>query len=408
MTLNTLANKIPLSFVARAFSELFPIQSLVHVGYGTGRSDFSFWKHLSPQSVFLIDAKSIVNIPSSEHFSVKCVQATLSAEGGTRDWTHSQLLSEDSLLSEKAILSRWPHVKGLGVMPVNTLTLDSVLSFEDIQNCNWLLIDCHPAHEVLKGSNSLLSDVEVVLLRSFSSETEFGPAQSSFEILCQQLNDSGLKIAYAHKHDNDLIIDCLFVRFDYKKRLALSIESSNNSLQVAFNKINQSFEVNSALSQTILDLKQERDQLRIAVDTAAHELGAIKLQATELQQERPALLQTIEDLQQERDQLRIAVDTAAHELGAIKLQATELQQERPALLQTIEDLQQERDHLKSNLENSRHELELSKSTMFEMEKQNAEILVRQQMIDKEMAKAEVQINLLKDLLHDLLPHEPNL
>jgi hypothetical protein len=85
-----------------------------------------------------------------------------------------------------------------------------------------------------------------------------------------------------------------------------------------------------------------------------------------------------------------------------------LNQERPALLQTIEDLQQERDHLKINLENSRHELESSKSIMFEMEKQNAEILVRQQMIDKEMAKAEVQINLLKDLLKDLLPHEPNL
>ena len=143
MTAHTLPQKIPLSFVAQAFSKLFPIQSLIHVGYGSGRGEFCFWKLLSPKSVYLIDAHSIENVPKSDDFSVKRVQATLSAGGGIRDWTYSQLASENSLLSEKSILSRWPHIKGLGVKPVDTLTLDNLLSNEEIDNSNWLLIDCH-------------------------------------------------------------------------------------------------------------------------------------------------------------------------------------------------------------------------------------------------------------------------
>jgi hypothetical protein len=356
MSVLTLPQKIPLSFVAQAFSELFPIQSLIHVGYGSGRGGLSFWRQLSPKSVFLIDAHEIVSVPKSDDYSVKCVKATLSAEGGTRNWTHSQLASEDSLLSDKAILSRWPHVKGLGVKSVDTLTLDNLISIEDIHGANWLLIDCNPAHEVLSGASSLLADIEVVVLRGYFSDIEAYPSQSRMESLRGQLNKFGLKLVYLIKQDNDLTIDALFVRFDYKDRLTVSIESSHHSLQLACEELNQSIEDQTALTRRLQALKVERDQLLATAEAATQEVGAMKARSSELEQDRTALTKSLLALKVERDQLQINVDSY------------------------------------------RIELESSKLQLIENQKQFAETRLIQQMLDEEMIKAEAQIELIKDLL----------
>jgi hypothetical protein len=412
MTALTLPQKISLSFAAQAFSEIFPIQSLIHVGYGSGRGDFCFWKLLSPKSVYLIDAHSIVNVPKSDDFSVKCVQATLSAGGGIRDWTHSQLASENSLLSEKAILSRWPHVKGLGVKPVDTLTLDNLIINEDINSSNWLLIDCHPAHEVLLGASTLLAGIEVVVLRGVSSETEVFPAQSCLESLCIQLNAFGLKLAHSLKQDNDLFIDALFVRFDYKKRLTLSIESSRHSLQLACEKFDQSFKECNALAQSLEVLQVERDQLRGTSDETAQELGAVKAQVAELEQQRTILNKSLEVLQVERDQLRGTSDETAQELLALKDLVTKLDKEKGELTAArdaeakakteangrLAALEKDKAALTTAREvESKAKADFEQRNVF-LEADNADLQARQQLFHEELVKAEAQIDLIKDLL----------
>ena len=201
-----------------------------------------------------------------------------------------------------------------------------------------------------------MAGIEVVVLRCVPSETEVFPAQSCLESLCVQLNAFGLKLVHSLKQDNDLFIDALFVRFDYKKRLTLSIESSHNSLQLACEKLDQSIAERTALTKSLEGLKVERDQLRDSSEATAQELGALKAQAAEFDQERTALTKSLEGLKVEREQLRIKVDSQLIELDSIK------------------------------------------SNLSKTEKQLVETRIFQQMHDEEMIKAEAQIELIKDLL----------
>jgi hypothetical protein len=297
-----------------------------------------------------------VNAPKSDHFSVKCIKATLSAEGGVRDWSHSQLATEDSLLSKSALLFRWPHVKGLGLKHVDTSTLDNVVHCESIKNFNWLLIDCHPAHEIICGATSLLTDVEVVVLRAVSSETKIWPPHSSLDYLSEQLINFGLRLVYFFKQDNDFFIDALFVRNDYKQLLETNIESSRQELNLTHNKLHQSYEENSAMAQSIEGLESERDQLRGKVDAATLELDALQARVIEQSQESSAMAQSIEGLESERDQLKIII------------------------------------------ENIRIELESSKTQLTESNNLNITSKMYKKMFEEEMTKAEAQIDLMKDLL----------
>lgn len=427
MTAPVLApSKIPVADVAAVLARLYPIESLLHVGFGAGRGELSFWKDMHPSKVVLIDAQQIDLNKHNLNGEVKVITAVVSAAGGLRDWTQSQLAAENSLLSFDAHCARWPHARGLTVETIQTQTLDGVVQTAGLKSPNWLIIDLHPASEVIQGAGALLDCLDVLILRTALHQVSDWPRGSFLSDATEFLGAYGLTLAHLYAVGDDRFGVAVYARDTYKEQtvtllssrdeLAKGLESVNQQLASVENEKSEAVIAREALTQEKTALGAQIADLQVQIEAQAtrtktlesanEALNAIKLQLEavnqNLQMENAALGQqtleierardqTIASLQNEKARLFSAREGLMKDLELANQQLESVVREKAAFGVQIAELQAQ-----IEAQNDRAKtLELSNQ---QLKASNQELINRQALFDEELVKAESQIELIKDLL----------
>ena len=103
------------------------------------------------------------NMPDSQDSIWHHITACVAATEGTQVISRANAPRIATLLSEDAFRRVWPHARAFRSDVCAARTLDSVLLESGrAPAADWLLVECHPAGEVLRGATSLLATVRVL------------------------------------------------------------------------------------------------------------------------------------------------------------------------------------------------------------------------------------------------------
>lgn len=178
------------------------------------------------------------------------------------------------------------------------------------------------------------------------------------------------------------------------------LSARNSQLATAFKELEGK---HSSLSTLHSSLVAERDQARSERDSAAKEREALKARAGELEAARVKVVAERDSAAKERDEL-------VKERDALKSKIHQLDTSYKELTAKITLLENSSKVLATERDAARKERELLKNTanekairIAELELQVADQAERQKGIDEELAKAEGQLQMLKDLLRPALP-----
>tara|TARA_R110001583_G_scaffold129593_3_gene281376 strand:- start:6506 stop:7864 length:1359 start_codon:yes stop_codon:yes gene_type:complete len=235
------------------------------------------------------------------------------------------------------------------------------------------------------------------------------------------------------------------------QRLETALKKQQQDMEQINTRLQQADNNNETLSHQLAELQQQlltteqtnaetlkqRDQLKTQLDaanTAKNEQQARAEQQAKQRDELNQKLQTADQANAEavkqRDQLKSQLDTVNNDMNAqqaqienLTIQLTTADTTNKALLQQRDELNQklqtaeqtnaeadrQRDQFKSQLDTAntskseqqftfQHQSQLQQQKIEELEQQFEEKNFRNQLIDKEMIKAEAQIDLIKDIL----------
>jgi len=393
------------SVIAEAVERIYPIASLVHVGFGNDRGDLGFWKSLPLESVLLIDAQPVVNPPLSTETSLKVVETVISATGGPRDWTISKLASENSLLSQQALCTRWPHAKGVETEVVATSTLDEVLGEQGFATPNWLVVDMHPATEALQGAQAVLDVVDVVVVRVMVDAIAHWPEDTHLTNLTKYLGPFGLQLIHCHVARNDKVGEAIFVRSTYKsasinlQQLKTQLQDQHRVLQEELRNAQESVTRSEQSSQEkIVALEDEKAKFAAQID-------ALNNEKAKLANDIAALTKAHADASAARDAEAQAKTQAIAQRDAEAQAKTQAIAQRDAEAKEKTNLIALRDEQTALATSRQQSLRAKQQDAAALQERNQELeainqenATRQQMLQEELIKAEVQIDLIKDLL----------
>jgi hypothetical protein len=176
----------PLPHLLQSLRALYPPQCLVHVGIGQGMGELVQWRNWAElPSAVLIDADDnrLLWARQGQPHTWRVQQATLAATAGEYLYYRSSNAQEDSLVPTEQLQAWWPYLEALGTDKRTTQTLDQIMRMEETHlghaqgaapylPGHWLLLDCLPAAQLLRGASALLAHTSVVCARTSQAPTE--------------------------------------------------------------------------------------------------------------------------------------------------------------------------------------------------------------------------------------------
>ncbi len=181
--LSTSGANSPLSHLLQALRALLPPICVVHVGIGHGSGDLAAWRQWPelPAAV-LIDADEArlnwTRQGQPAHWRV--LPGTVAASTGQQMYYRASNPQEDGLVPPEQLKPWWPQIATLGIDTRSAQTLDQVMQLNgeaaaaaepDIPG-HWLLLDCLPAAQLLRGASALLAHTSVVCARTSQAPTD--------------------------------------------------------------------------------------------------------------------------------------------------------------------------------------------------------------------------------------------
>lgn len=159
----------------QALRMLYPPQCVVHVGIGQGMGELSSWRHWPelPRAL-LIDADDArlawARQGQNPHWQV--LQATVADTAGQHTFHRATNPQEDGLLPPDQQKAWWPQLATLSTDTHQAQTLDQLvptstaISPDQQPLGHWLLLECLPAAQLLRGATHLLAHTNVVCART--------------------------------------------------------------------------------------------------------------------------------------------------------------------------------------------------------------------------------------------------
>jgi len=175
------SSRSPLPHLLQALRALYPPQCVVHVGIGQGMGELVLWRQWTnlPRAV-LIDADDTrltwarQNTPSTW----RVLHATVAPTEGPHTYHRASNPQEDGLLPPEHLKAWWPQLSALTAEARHAQTLDQLMAMTGTDSPapnepptnntpdHWLLLDCLPAAQLLRGASSLLAHTRVVCART--------------------------------------------------------------------------------------------------------------------------------------------------------------------------------------------------------------------------------------------------
>ena len=338
-------------------SQLFPINKLIHIGAGTGNivPTYQAWK--VPIALFVeADPQIYAQLEKKidKHPNWSCLQTTIAGASGEMPFYLQNNPHEHGLIAAEALTHLWRNIKTVATQTTHTETLAGILGAENTDtnhaHCNWLIVDCLPAAEILAGAGNHLEQMDVVVIRAIL--TEDAPPQSANKVTTDKLLTSqGFRVIKSIEENHPAIGQILYVR-DHKTNV------------------------------------QSQQQLLTSLQQHAQQLATEKGNA---EQNNTSLRQQLDALQQHAQQL-------ATEKGHAEQDNTSLRQQLDALQQHAQQLATEKDGINSHIAQLQQELADSRQSKQQLETSHTETVYQCNLLQDEFVKAEAQVELIKELL----------
>jgi hypothetical protein len=177
----------PLPHLLQALRALYPPQCVVHVGIGQGIGELVEWRNWADlPSAVLIDSDD-ARLQWARHgvpASWRVLHTTVAATAGKHVYYRASNPQEDGLVPPEQLKPWWPQLSTLGTDTRRAQTLDQVMQLDGSATPDaapadtpatpghWLLLDCLPAAQLLRGASALLARTSVVCARTSQAPTD--------------------------------------------------------------------------------------------------------------------------------------------------------------------------------------------------------------------------------------------
>jgi hypothetical protein len=317
---------------------------------------------------------------------------------------HYSLGTESSLLPPSDLQTLWPSLQLMGEQSANSgVPINNLLN--SLQPSPWLLLDCLPAAHLLHGAD--LSHTHVLLARVVLGAPDNSPSGSTLAELQAQLAPQGYQLAACFAERNTQLAKTLWLRDP-----AWLQQQAKDRADQALSELSKAHEAQAkskeqelqALQTAINEAQQATEQLKTKLDAEAQVKAALQAQLQaqahdlEVQKIQVAALKSELSKANEQAQAKLAAEVQAkQDLQAQNAQAlaqaAELQNKLAA------EIQAKQAGLNKSTAFQKQVSELnSKLSVLEGKHQNA--LLQQEALKKELLKAEVQIELIKNLMKE--------
>ncbi|MCC0048125.1 MAG: hypothetical protein H6882_03005 [Rhodobiaceae bacterium] len=293
--------------------DLYPPDCLLHVGAGLGERlrTLASW---SVKSAILIEADpgrlsrletAIADMPG-------CVarNGLVGERVGEAAFFTASNNNESSLIKPERLSRVWRNLTTINEQERTTTTIEKLLDGEESQKAeavNWVIIDCLPALDILKGAGSHVENWDVVMARVVLDESlartnpELG--RTSLEAFMAERNFRSL----GHEPERNPGFGLLVFVRDWKKKcsaLEPRIKANAADLEQA-NQVSSEAQVSpGSEANPIQSLQSQVDELTRERDTKAQELAASSDRLVTLEQKAKRAEKRFMLAQADLDQLR--------------------------------------------------------------------------------------------------------
>lgn len=307
----------------------------------------------------------------------------IAEHSGTATYHHASLQSESGLLPATALTASWPGIKPLGQYQASALSLDDACAQASAERAwasppQWLWIGCLPATALLRGATQVLQLADVVVLR-VQLHTDAHPDAS---LLSAQavLQAQGFALCGVETERNPHLGIALFVR-DYP--------AAHSTTNGELNALQQAHIVLKCQVQT---LRQQTTELKQGQQAETRAKTQALAQVQDLQQEKEALQCANA---QRVAQLTAQLQAEAQARQAFQAEKAALQQQRDALAQAKDAEAQASAHHTHDLQ---RQLADWQQRFAQVESEKRELDQRLSLLQEELIKSELQLELIEDLL----------
>jgi hypothetical protein len=311
----------------------------------------SFAQWLQPQQVAYLGLNPPAIFQSTlKRLPLQYLTQVVAEQTGPTLWHKASNPSESGLVPPGQLQCYWQNLKTLDTQSVHAISLDEALAINALP-CEWLWVDRLPALAILRGAPIALSHATVVVVRVVISAAN-APADADLAAVQAYMQQQGFVLAGVQPERNPALGTALFFK-DYANQVLVEARAKAEALSEC-----------DAIAT-------ERDRLV----ASRHSFASEKQQLiAERDAQAQAAIQSQEEQSKQAAALVRQVQEATQTIAKLKAAETQLQSEIATLT-------------------TRHEQRVSESQI-----QNAEFESRQQLLQQELYKAEVQIELIKDLL----------
>jgi hypothetical protein len=287
--------------------KLCPIRRFIHVGDVSkqGLSEYADWT--SAPAVFVIpdEERCHTLFPLIEaRAGWSTVHAVLAERAIERDYFTASNPRENGLLAPESLAGIWRNIKTLARRRVLATTLDDLLQGfpADVPAVNWLVVNCLPALDVLRGATSCLDHCEVVISRVVLDESISVDSTAMSSGLDAYLAARGFRRLSVHEERHPAIGSVVYVR-DWQG-LLLEYYRLTRALRVSADRQAEQVEKIATLQEAA---RERADSSELAADfqRQSGELSLVRLQVGELTVARDRLAREL------ATQLQMSVDREA-------------------------------------------------------------------------------------------------
>jgi len=408
--------------------ELFPVKALIRVG-SLNTYELSEYVLLAAVPVTFIvpeeeQRRAIAElIAEQSHWNVAC--AVLSDAKGEREYFEASNPRESGLLQPEELSGIWRNITTVSSRRVTVSTLSDVtreLAF-DRPMPNWLVIDCLPAVAVLQGFEASLDECDVIVARAVLDESASSEKSCALSALDDFLVHRGFR-RLAVTEERHPALGAAFYGRNWRQ-LWLDLWERGRTAEVdAAERVNaaqrglEQLRREGEVAKLELESTAQRAiaELTARLELQARDASACRVQVQEMsaaaeQRERSVaeLQRRLDGLSAEHERLQSQLEQhAAERLRAIDALAKERENQalQTATIQrALEGATEARDAFEIDLQKVRMELAQANETVLaqterirSMEKERDECQERQLKLDREVLKAEAQLELIKDVV----------
>ncbi|MDI3299782.1 MAG: hypothetical protein QJR04_00395 [Burkholderia multivorans] len=369
---------------------VLPPRGVLLAGAGTGNSSWVRWlkaRHVS--SVCLVEGNEHQYRHLQRQLHADSISQSPNRFSGWRprqdvlSGTHDQVTfyeasnpAESGIVEPERLQELWPNLTIDRAVTRDAITLDSLHEDTGL-DANWLLLDCLPAAELLRGGEKLLSTLDLALVRVTTERHVAVTPPNNYDAVDTLMQRAGLTLVHLEPERHPALAHALYTRSAQK--LAEKLEAEQQHTLISSKRFRDAQE----------EWHKERNEL-------ARELEGARIEGRKIADESKISASRISELVLKLDATQIEFQKISAELRIC-------QQEKDALLSELKTTQdnwtREREELSGKLKEAHvqlHRLSSDFATIKqENEKSSEHLQATQNCWTQERAKLTQEVDLAR-------------